>query len=213
MATEQIDEQDPMATVDNYSAYEEEEENDPSAMSLVEHLEELLGTVQVPEAVRAEVTQAHPLGGIVLHQVMRGLREENLSAVRGRADPGCTVDVDPDIPPGRVHRLSGVEPHAHAHRNTARPSLDDDRPLRVNRSSHRIARASERDEERISLGVDLVAGPRLDSRADQSLVFCEEVCVPVAEGLQEARGALDVGQQERHRPHGQLEPASAARAT
>src|SRR5207302_11318147 len=36
-----IDEQDPMATVDNYSVYEEEEENDPSAMSLVEHLEEL----------------------------------------------------------------------------------------------------------------------------------------------------------------------------
>ena len=41
MATEQIDEQDPMATVDNYNTYEEEEENDPSAMSLVEHLEEL----------------------------------------------------------------------------------------------------------------------------------------------------------------------------
>lgn len=41
MATEQIDEQDPMATVDNYSTYEEEEENDPSAMTLVEHLEEL----------------------------------------------------------------------------------------------------------------------------------------------------------------------------
>src|SRR5437588_4367553 len=41
MATEQIDEQDPMATVDNYSVDEEEEENDASAMSLVEHLEEL----------------------------------------------------------------------------------------------------------------------------------------------------------------------------
>ena len=41
MATEQIDEQDSMATVDNYSTYEEEEESDPSAMSLVEHLEEL----------------------------------------------------------------------------------------------------------------------------------------------------------------------------
>ena len=41
MATEQIDEQDPMATVDNYSTYEQDEDNDPSAMSLVDHLEEL----------------------------------------------------------------------------------------------------------------------------------------------------------------------------
>ncbi len=41
MATEQIDEQDPMATVDNYNIFGDEEENDPSAMSLVDHLEEL----------------------------------------------------------------------------------------------------------------------------------------------------------------------------
>src|SRR5579864_8355062 len=39
MAT--IDQQDPMATVDDYSTFEEEEELDESAMSLVDHLEEL----------------------------------------------------------------------------------------------------------------------------------------------------------------------------
>ena len=41
MATGKIDEQEPMATVDDYSVLDEEDENDPSAMSLVEHLEEL----------------------------------------------------------------------------------------------------------------------------------------------------------------------------
>src|SRR5215469_8466940 len=39
MAT--IDQQDPMATVDDYSIDEEEDELDASAMSLVDHLEEL----------------------------------------------------------------------------------------------------------------------------------------------------------------------------
>ena len=39
MAT--IDQQDPMATVDDFSTYEEEDELDESAMSLVDHLEEL----------------------------------------------------------------------------------------------------------------------------------------------------------------------------
>src|SRR6266487_4274608 len=40
MATSNIDQQDPMATV-NDSIFEEEEDSDESAMSLVEHLEEL----------------------------------------------------------------------------------------------------------------------------------------------------------------------------
>ena len=41
MATSNIDQQDPMATVDDYSMDDEEDELDGATMSLVEHLEEL----------------------------------------------------------------------------------------------------------------------------------------------------------------------------
>ena len=61
------------------------------------------------------------------------------------------MNVHPDVALPRPHRLAGVDADA----NPDRPSGES--ALRARGGGDRVARAGERDEERISLSVDLGA--------------------------------------------------------
>src|SRR5439155_4666854 len=53
-------------------------------------------------------------------------------------------------------------------------------------------------EELIGARVDLVAAGASHAHADETADITQHLCVYIAEPLEEARRALDVGEQERH---------------
>jgi hypothetical protein len=78
------------------------------------------------------------------------------------------------------------------------------RALRIDGGGDRIARAGEREEERVALRVDLRAAPLTEALADETPVVAGDVSVSlVAELLEELGRALDVGEDERDGAAGQ----------
>jgi hypothetical protein len=59
-------------------------------------LEEPLGSVDVLETVGSELADAD-VTGLVLHELAGRIRKKNLAAVCDRANPGSSVDAEPDV--------------------------------------------------------------------------------------------------------------------
>ena len=121
-------------------------------------------------------------------------RDEDLVPVRERGDARAAVDVLAHVTLLGYGRRAGVQPHAHADRSRLEPLA---RRLRGRRRS---SRCRERDEERVALRVDLDAAVRGRRLAHDAPVLRERVGVARRpELVQQARRALDVGEEERDR--------------
>ena len=112
------------------------------------------------------------------------------------ADAGRPVDVDADIALARDRRRAGVDADAHADR-----AVD---PLDLLGRGERVVRATEGDEERVALGVDLDPGMAREDRAQLAPVLGEQVHVALAVLMEQARRTLDVGEQEGDRAGGEV---------
>jgi hypothetical protein len=120
------------------------------------------------------------------------------------ADAGGLVDPEADIPLACSAGLPRVQPHADAHLDAIRPGMAFEGALSVDRARHRVARARERHEERVSLRIDLAAAMCLEALAEDPLVVGQQLAVPVAEPLDELRRSLDVGEEQRDRARWKL---------
>src|SRR5207244_4067802 len=123
---------------------------------------------------------------------------EHLTAVADRGDPGTLVHVEADVPLLAQPRLAGVQPHPHANRSVG------ERALAVRRRGDRVRRAGERDEERVSLRVDLDTAVLGERRAKSPPMHLQRLGVVVAERVQQTRRALDVREEERHHTRREL---------
>jgi hypothetical protein len=93
-----------------------------------------------------------------------------------------------------------VQPHPDLERLGKRPLLDDERLLRVERRRHRIRCGAERRMETITRGLDDVTVALLD-RIPQDLIMAgQRRAHRLRVLLPQARRALEIGEQERHRP-------------
>ena len=82
----------------------------------VDHqLMDLLGPIEILERMLAEIPQLNPRQLIVFEHRGGCPREQNLSAVGCRHDPGGSVNADPVVAVGRADRLAGVHPNPHPH--------------------------------------------------------------------------------------------------
>jgi hypothetical protein len=92
-------------------------------------------------------------------------------------------------------RRPGVHAHPHPH-----PPAGETR-LRLGGRRERARRRRKRDEKRIALRVDLDAPVPLDRFSNRHPVRVERGRVRLgAELVEQPRRALDVGEEERHRP-------------
>src|SRR5205085_1149686 len=148
---------------------------------------------------------------LVPEQRARRLRDEYLPAVAGGGDARSSHHVDPEVALVAEARFAGMEPHAHADGRAARPRMVAQPALRVDRRADRVARAWEREEERVALRVDLGPAVRRERLAHDPPVLPRDLGVVVAELLQQLRRAFDVGEGERDGSAG--ERAHAAYAT
>ena len=155
-------------------------------------LVETLRPGEVLEQVLAEVERFHPAAG----QGACLTTQEDLAAVGCSHHAGRTMNVEPDVVAVEQSRLAGVETHADADRAARRPRVLGERTLSGGRSRDGVRRARECDEERIALGVDLVAVVGAERLPEEAAVRLEQLVVTVTRLVQQARGALDVGEQE-----------------
>jgi hypothetical protein len=146
--------------------------------------------------VLAEIEHVNVVRQIVLDELPRGVRQQNLSAVACGADARASIDAHSDVSLTSDERLAGVDPHPHADGGAFGPELRSERTLRCHRRAHPVTRSRERDEECVALCVDLVTVKLLDRRTKQPGVCRENLVVPVPELLQQPRRAFDVTEEE-----------------
>jgi hypothetical protein len=113
-------------------------------------------------------------------------------------DPGRAHDVEPEVALFADVRLARVQADAHEQLAPVRPLVVTQRALRLDGGCHRVACPREREEERVALRVDLgaaVGAERLPH--DPPVVARDAAELLVPEFLQQARRALDIGEDER----------------
>ena len=125
--------------------------------------------VEVLELVLAEVPLDDPGEGVVGEHGRGRLRGEDLSAVTCGHDPRRAVDAHAVVAGLRDGRLAGVQPHPDAHLAVLGPGV---RRARAGVSCCRrgVAGPGEDVEERIALGVDLLAAVARERLAHEPLV-------------------------------------------
>ena len=82
----------------------------------------------------------------------------------GGTDPRGTVDCEPRVTVAGWERLAGVQPHPHLDLHAFGPGMRQQGQLPFDRREERVACICKRDEEGVTLGIDLVAVMRLESR-------------------------------------------------
>src|SRR5207248_1771584 len=96
----------------------------------------------------------------------------------------------------RHRRLSGVDAHPHLDFDLAGPRVRNECRLALHRGEDCFTRTEERDEEGVTLRIDLVAAVRLPRAAKQPLMLRENRVIPVAQCLHQPSRALDVGEKK-----------------
>ena len=97
-----------------------------------------------------------------------------------------------------------MQPHAKDGRPTLRPGLARHRTLRCGSRGDCVLNSGKGDKERVALGVDLDAVVSLPDVAEKPVVRREQLDVGVTKLVQQAGGALHVGEQESHQSHRQI---------
>src|SRR5207248_8805459 len=96
----------------------------------------------------------------------------------------------------RHRRLSGVDAHPHLDFDLAGPRVRNECRLALHRGEDCFTRTEERNEEGVTLRIDLVAAVRLPRAAKQPLMLRENRVIPVAQCLHQPSRALDVGEKK-----------------
>jgi hypothetical protein len=148
-------------------------------------LEQLLRSRDVLEAELAVFAELE-LGRLeVLDDSGRCVRDEDLTTVRGCADPGRPMDSDTDVPRRMEERLRRMQPDANAKLGAIRPLDVCEASLDVDRGCNRIRCTLERREVRVALSVDHVALVSATRVLDQAAVLGANVAIAGTEPTHE----------------------------
>src|SRR6266571_233534 len=152
-------------------------------------------------SVRAYLSQAHSLWQGMLHQIARGLGEQDLSAVTSAHDACGPMHVQADVALSRMLRLAGVQAHAHLYRHSFRPGMGAEGTLTSDRCRDGIGGARKGHEERIPLRVDLVTMEFEERGTQEGAAHFQEASVALTHLLEQARRALDIGEEQGDGSH------------
>ena len=154
----------------------------------------------------AEIEERQPVSQRLTEEIARRPGHEHLTSVRGGADPGSEMHVEPDVAFGDPPGLARVRAHAHANGQPVGPRVRVERLLRPSGGLDSLARAIKRDEEGVSLCIDLDAATLLECLPEQPPVRLERLPVPVAERVEQPRRPFDVGEEKRDRARREVVP-------
>src|ERR1700694_2743086 len=146
--------------------------------------------------MHAEVFQSQPRWQRMIAQRPRGFGDEHLAPVAGRRHPCGAMDVEPEILVPDESGLAGVDTDPYAHGAALRPFMRVQGCQDGRRARAGLERAAEHDEEGITLGAELVATVGGERLALDRVMRQEDFRITLAELLDEARGPLDVAEEE-----------------
>ena len=149
-------------------------------------LVDALRGAEILEPVHAQVAD------VCVHERTGRLREKHLPAVADGGYPRALVHVEADVSLLGEPRLPGMQPHPHANRPLGECALA------VRSGGNCARRTGERNEERITLRVDLDALVLGKRRPEPPPMLVQCLPVVVAELVQQSRRALDVGEHQGH---------------
>src|SRR5205823_11768681 len=115
----------------------------------------------------SQVLQVGTNWQVLLDQLARRRREQDLSSVSGAHDACGMMHVDPNVAVCSQHRFARMQSNAHPHRGAVRPRLICEGSLYVYSSRDGIGGTSKGDKECISLGIDLVTMVLLEQASQQ----------------------------------------------
>jgi hypothetical protein len=114
------------------------------------------------------------------------------------------VDGDAEVAVVRDGGFAGVQAHPHAQVAAVRPAVFGQGPLSGGCGEHGVPCAWKRDEQRVSLRVDLVPAALLEGGAQEPHVVGEPAGVAVAELTGQPRRALGVREENVTVPAGSV---------
>ena len=166
-------------------------------------LEDLPGPPQVLQPVQPEVRQRCARRHRVAEQGSRGRRDQGLPSVADGRHPGRPVNAETDQAGVGPRRLTGMNAHPDADPLARWPRVGEERPLHLDRRGDAGTRRREHGEERITLGIHLLAAVRGEARPDQPVMIAKHLRVPVTQAHQQRGGALDISEEKGERLRGQ----------
>jgi hypothetical protein len=160
------------------------------------------GPLEVLEVLLSEVDEQKRCAFVllVLEERPRRLREQDLAAGAGRADPRGAVDRDAVVLAVDDPSLARVDADAHPDGHALGPLVTGERALHGERGQGRVLRPPEHDEERVPVRPDPLSACRLERRAQQPVMVAEDVAPAVPEAAGKERRALDIAEEKGERP-------------
>jgi hypothetical protein len=165
---------------------------------------------QVPESIGAEVLDSYALRHASGHETSGRAREEHLSAVRGRRDPGGLVHVDPVVVVAAQDARAGVHAHPDADPGVGGPRGFGQRELGGSSRGDRRSRIREHHQERVAFRSSFDAVVVAERGTQQAVVLFENGReLGLSQLLDEPRRALHVREQEGDGAGRELAPLHA----
>ena len=158
-------------------------------------LEQPLGTVDVLEAVEAEITEADA-PNLVVRELAGRAGEQHLAAARDRSDARGAVHAEAQVGLVADGRLTRVQAHADPDLGAVGPLVRCQGTLCCDGRRQRRAGTSEHEEEGVTLAGDLVSPAGLHGRPEDAVMLREQVAVSVSEPRQQTCRTFDVREQE-----------------
>lgn len=152
----------------------------------------------------AEIAQCHGGDVLIVDDPGRGAREQYLSTVRQRAQPGGSMHRQAGVAMLGAVRIAGMEPHTDPDLHAASPGIGGERPLCGDCRRHRITSMPERHEERIPLRVHNDAAVFVERRTEHTAMFSQYRSVLLLQPLDKLCRAIDIGKEQRDGSVGQL---------
>src|SRR5712692_9722553 len=167
------------------------------------YLEEGLRLAQAAEPMRSQAPEAYAGWSRLAHGIPGRRRDQNLTAVSGRADPGDRVHGQADVARVGQRGAPAMDAGSESDIDTIRPGPSLYGPLDGMGNLERRRSAIEDREELIRASVDLAATRPVHGAPDDGADVGQQGGVPIAQSLEEAGRPFDIGQEERQVPGGQ----------
>src|SRR5437588_12998405 len=114
-----------------------------------------------------QVLQVGARGQVLLDQLARRRREQDLSSISSAHDASSVMHVHPNVAVCSPRRFARMQPNAHAHRGAIRPRVTCEGSLYIYSCRDGIGGTGKGDKEGVSLGIDLVTIVLLEQAAQQ----------------------------------------------
>jgi hypothetical protein len=152
----------------------------------------------------SEIEEPHLTRKAFPNEDARDVREKDLPPVGSRGDARRSVDIDAEVVIPTQNAFACVHAHPHSKRGSVGPVVAGQLALGLDNRPDGLDRAAEHGEERIAFGPDNCALLLAESTSHDLGVVLLHAAVLLAELLEKASGALDVGEEKGHRAGGKL---------